>query len=98
MRKDPESEWKPAVVVAKHDTPRSYVIKTEDGTEYRRNRKHLMKPQEERPPPPLHMNGPLADQVQMLKSQESPADAVMTPPLELTSPKAVLHESAGLGD
>ncbi|KAK9751699.1 hypothetical protein QE152_g4840 [Popillia japonica] len=42
--------WERGQVVEKHDTPRSYIVQTEDAT-YRRNRRHL------RPslnPPPVH--------------------------------------------
>ena len=38
--------WKPAVVVQKHDQ-RSYLVRTEDGAEYRRNRRHLLKTNEQ---------------------------------------------------
>ena len=34
-------EWKPATVVRHHHTPRSYVVQTDDGSKYRRNRQHL---------------------------------------------------------
>jgi hypothetical protein len=34
-------EWKPATVVSHHHTPRSYVVQTENGRKYRRNRQHL---------------------------------------------------------
>jgi len=43
FKKTPKSEWEPAIVVERHDTPRSYVVKTEDGGVYRRNRKHILK-------------------------------------------------------
>ena len=43
MKKDPESEWEPAIVIEQHDTRRSYVVETEDGAAYGRNRKHLLK-------------------------------------------------------
>jgi hypothetical protein len=33
--------WKSGMVIEKHEAPRSYVIKTEDGTVLRRNRRHL---------------------------------------------------------
>ena len=39
--------WEPAVVVNKHDSPRSYIISTENGQSLRRNRKHIMKTKEE---------------------------------------------------
>ena len=38
-----EGKWKPAVVVSKANTPRSFKIMTEDGAQYRRNRVHLRK-------------------------------------------------------
>ncbi|XP_044005925.1 uncharacterized protein K02A2.6-like [Aphidius gifuensis] len=34
----------PAKVIAKHDSPRSFIVTTPDGGEYRRNRSHLVKP------------------------------------------------------
>ena len=37
--------WQPAVVIDKHD-PRSYTVRTEDGAQYRRNRRHLLKTNE----------------------------------------------------
>jgi len=43
------SKWKPAIVVAKHVPPRSYVIKTTSGTLLRRNRRHLKKTLEPAP-------------------------------------------------
>ena len=38
MKKSPEAKWEPAIVLAKHQTPRSYLVQTPDGTVYRRNR------------------------------------------------------------
>ena len=35
--------WKPATVLGQHSTPRSYTVRTKDGSEYRRNRRHLLK-------------------------------------------------------
>jgi len=43
------SKWKPAVVVAKHVSPRSYVVKNTNGTLLRRNRRHLKKTLESAP-------------------------------------------------
>ena len=43
IKKTPDSEWEPAKVVEQHGTPRSYIVTTEDGTAYRRNRRHLWK-------------------------------------------------------
>ena len=33
--------WKPATVLGQQSTPRSYTVRTKDGSEYRRNRRHL---------------------------------------------------------
>jgi len=35
--------WNPATVLGQHNTPRSYNVRTKDGSEYRRNRLHLLK-------------------------------------------------------
>ena len=37
------NHWEPGVVVDHAETPRSYKIQTDNGGEYRRNRKMLMK-------------------------------------------------------
>ena len=41
--------WEPAVVTRQHKSPRSYVVMTENGQVYRRNRRHLHDTQETRP-------------------------------------------------
>lgn len=38
--------WQPAVVLNKHEQPRSFVVRTPDGRQYRRNRKHLRRTDE----------------------------------------------------
>ena len=43
---NPEATWKPAVVISKHQMPRSYILQAEGGAEYRRNRKHILKTKE----------------------------------------------------
>ena len=35
--------WKPGVVICEEETSRSYRVKTDDGGEYRRNRRMLLK-------------------------------------------------------
>ena len=52
FKKDPTSPWIPATVIDKHDTPRSYVIETNNGSRYRRNRIHLRQTQD----PPLDLS------------------------------------------
>lgn len=41
FKKTPSSCWYPAVVVQNANSPRSYVISTNDGVMYRRNREHI---------------------------------------------------------
>ena len=38
--------WTPAIVKDVHHSPRSYLVESEDGTTYRRNRRHLLKTKE----------------------------------------------------
>ena len=38
-----QGRWIPATVVSVADTPHSYIVETENGKKYRRNRRHLMK-------------------------------------------------------
>ena len=46
MKKSPDAKWEPAKVLTKHQTSRSYLVETPDGTVYRRNRRHLLKTNE----------------------------------------------------
>ncbi|XP_064629307.1 uncharacterized protein LOC135488593 [Lineus longissimus] len=42
VKLDNESKWgQPTTVVRQHETPRSYVVQSQSGREYRRNRRHL---------------------------------------------------------
>ncbi|XP_061185195.1 uncharacterized protein K02A2.6-like [Saccostrea echinata] len=36
-----ENKWTPAVVVQQHNSPRSYILETQSGKRYRRNRRHI---------------------------------------------------------
>ena len=47
VRLQKEKIWVPATVVAKRETPRSYIIKDHSGSTYRRNRHHLGESQSE---------------------------------------------------
>ena len=38
-----DEKWEPATVLEKTDEPRSYILKTENGRTYRRNRSHILK-------------------------------------------------------
>ena len=38
-----DGKWKPATVLEKSDEPRSYILKTDNGRTYRRNRSHILK-------------------------------------------------------
>ncbi|XP_039256274.2 uncharacterized protein LOC120332994 [Styela clava] len=52
-----DGEWISAIVVGKHNTPRSYYVETPDGSRYRRNRYHLLKTREDIPT----YTGPMID-------------------------------------
>ncbi|XP_055856265.1 uncharacterized protein K02A2.6-like [Episyrphus balteatus] len=41
-KKTPISNWEPGIVLQKCQEPRSYIISSNDGSEYRRNREHLL--------------------------------------------------------
>ena len=41
--RDLNGRWKPAVVVRKDKSPRSYTLRSKDGQQYRRNRRHIRK-------------------------------------------------------
>ena len=42
MKTDNESDWKSVTICSKSNFPRSYIVKTNDGSLYRRNAKHLL--------------------------------------------------------
>ena len=37
------NKWEPAMIQEKTKEPRSYIVKTPEGAEYRRNRRHILK-------------------------------------------------------
>ena len=43
VRMQVQGRWIPATVVSRADTPHSYIVETQSGKHYRRNRRHLMK-------------------------------------------------------
>ena len=43
VRKLRDAKWIPATVLEKADEPRSYILKTQNGRTYRRNRGHILK-------------------------------------------------------
>ena len=42
MKTDNESKWKNVTIESRTDFPRSYIVKKNDGSLYRRNAKHLL--------------------------------------------------------
>ena len=67
FRKTSDKHLSPAVVMGKHETPRSYMITDKTGREYRRNRRHIHFTQE----PPVAINDDLSDQPEPLSMQSS---------------------------
>ena len=49
IRVNHNGDWKSGIVMEKYNTPRSYVIKTEDGSILQRNRRHLIHTDERLP-------------------------------------------------
>ena len=47
--RQPNGRWRPAVVVRKHISPRSYILCTKDGQQYCQNRRHICKTKENAP-------------------------------------------------
>ena len=43
-----DKTWQPGVVESKSQEPRSYIVKTESGQQLRRNRRHILKTNEDR--------------------------------------------------
>ncbi|KAI8498512.1 hypothetical protein Bbelb_237140 [Branchiostoma belcheri] len=74
-------KWTPATVVSKCDQPRSYIIQTPEGAQYRRNNKHLLKtnayPRSGSPTPASGDNTPA-----MTVTSNAPAET--TPPVTTT--------------
>lgn len=64
-----DGEWKKAVVVKPHSSPRSYIVRTEDDAVYRRNRRDLR--QSVNPPPTIIPDIPI-----MINSHNNPPDSV----------------------
>ena len=50
-----EGKWKPAVVLSKADIPRRYNVKISERAEYRRNRRHLRKTNDQNLQSPLRL-------------------------------------------
>jgi hypothetical protein len=78
-----DEEWRRGRVVLTHDTPRSYIVETEDGSTLRRNRRHLVKSREDPPlcvPPLDYSDAPSAT-----SSSDSSAFALPSRTVSLTS-------------
>ncbi|KAK2701689.1 hypothetical protein QYM36_019670 [Artemia franciscana] len=82
--------WEPAVVLHKHELPRSYIVQTQDMKAYRRNRKYLrMSPDDTDLEQYQHTN---SNGVPQLSSTSSPS-AYSTP--SKTPPPTVLIQAPG---
>ena len=45
--REPGGRWKPATVVRKEGRPRSFILRTDEGRDYRRDLQHIRKTQEQ---------------------------------------------------
>jgi len=76
IRYQGKQSWEPAVVLSHHPDPRSYNIKTADGTLLRRNRRHLKKTNKN----PPDVTNSLDDSFTVEDS--APANNNLLPPVE----------------
>ena len=81
--------WQPAVVLHKHEQPRSFVVRTPDGATYRRNRKHLLKTAEA--PSTLLTETRIPEPV--LEAEEPPAGVIVTHTPKKITPERLNPES-----
>ena len=84
--------WEPVIVTSKHGSPRSYIIRHEDG-ELRRNRRHLLKSKEEAPlflPPTLNVPPPT---LSVAEGSATPAPSTL-PPRQPVKPDTLTKRSA----
>ena len=75
--------WKPAVVIDTHSAPRSYIIRTADGTILRRNRRHLRKTYEQRPADQSHWYDD--DETEIIPQQTVPPHDTTTTSIAISS-------------
>ena len=80
MRKPKDKFWSPAIVLDKHPNPRSYVVQTEDGRVYQRNRRDLIKT----PLDPIKPSVPLEDE--NFSSNQIPTQSMSQPPPIVENP------------
>ena len=68
--RQPNGRWRPAVVVRKDISRRSYILRTKDGQQYRRNRRHIRKTKENAP---FEIDVPIDVTTTPKSTQEMPA-------------------------
>ena len=83
--------WKPGIIVDKAETPRSFRIRTDDGGEYCRNRRMIIK-SEESP----YSSGEPWDDFQPAP-QPTPRDDMATTALNPTTPSKIVNITPGTG-
>jgi hypothetical protein len=74
-----KNTWEPALVTKVHNAPRSFIVTTEDGQNYRRNRQHLLKTAE--PPPKIIGPEIEPDEHHLDKHSEMAAEVAQKNPL-----------------
>lgn len=92
VRIQQHKQWVPAKVLNAAHTPRSYLVATENGQEYRRNRKHILKTNE--PPPIINQPSDIVDDEQNLQpTTEDPSNTTtqqVDPPRRTSTRKRIL--------
>ncbi len=81
VRDEESKTWQPGTILDKLPQPRSYIVKTENGSQLRRNRQHLRTV-------PLTSDRP-KDSVQKPEEWEPPKEAITHIPVECDSPRKV---------
>ena len=88
-------EWVPAVVTAKASTPRSFIVTTPNGQQYRRNRRHLIKTEEEPPKFTLPMDLQEPELEVTTETPTFPSQMVPTPQGDnQNQPESILRRSS----
>ena len=82
------NKWVPATVISKHHTPRSYIVQTQEGQKYRRNRRHLNKcrPLKDKPTASVHDQRKASPNIHTSKDNKVPVPTTEASPPQVQKP------------
>ena len=77
-----------ATVISKHHTPRSYIVQTQEGQKYRRNRRHLNKcrPSKDKPTASVHDQPKASPNIHTSKDNKVPLPTTEASPPQVQKP------------